>query len=250
MDTTLLIHSGGFTSRQWRKLGDLLAPNYRVVAPDLLGYGANPWPVGKPFHFRQDVEHVATLLDGPAHVVGHSYGGFLALQLALSRPDHVKSLAVYEPVAFALLDDTERAAVDQIGRYQPYKDGFDEVWLAAFVDWWNGAGAWQHLSSDAQQAFRSVGWKLSQEVESLRDDRSSYASIDVPTLVLGGARSPAAERRVVEKLATTLPRATLTVFPELGHMGPITHAALINPIIATHIASCDPQTGFERSAMT
>ena len=99
-----------------------------------------------------------------------------SLDVPLARPALVRSLAVYEPVAFAVLDEAERIAVEQLGRYQPDPDGVDEVWLAAFVDWWNGAGAWQHLSREAQQAFRSVGWKLSQEVESLRDDRSSYAS--------------------------------------------------------------------------
>ena len=36
--TVLLVHSGGFTSRQWRKLADALAPHFRVLAPDLLGY--------------------------------------------------------------------------------------------------------------------------------------------------------------------------------------------------------------------
>src|SRR5688500_4532898 len=104
----LLVHSGGFTSRQWRKLAALLAPDRRVLAPDLIGYAADTrWPVGEPFHFRQDLEALAAVLadEPPAHVVGHSYGGFLALQLALIHPDRVRSLAVYEPVAFGILDE-------------------------------------------------------------------------------------------------------------------------------------------------
>ena len=42
---------------------------------------------------------------------------------------------------------------------------------------------------------------------------------------------------MLELLAGALPRATLTMFPELGHMGPITHPAVVNPAIASHIAS-------------
>jgi pimeloyl-ACP methyl ester carboxylesterase len=62
--TVLLVHSGGFTSRQWRKLAEGLAPRYRVLAPDLLGYGASgPWPDGEPFHFRQDLAFLESLLD-------------------------------------------------------------------------------------------------------------------------------------------------------------------------------------------
>lgn len=240
--SVLLVHSGGFTSRQWRKLADQLAPRYRVVAPDLLGYGGEPWPVGKPFHFHADVDYLERLLDEPAHVVGHSYGGLVAMHLALAAPDRVRSLALYEPVAFGVLDEPAdqeaRDSVTQLGAYQPDASGVDEGWLEAFVDWWNGAGSWRRLGEDTRQAFRAVGWKLSQEVASLvadRTDRRHYAAITAPTLLLGGGRSTAAERRVLDKLVATLPHATLHVFPELGHMGPITHASLVNAAIIAHL---------------
>jgi pimeloyl-ACP methyl ester carboxylesterase len=243
----LLIHSGGFTSRQWRKLADQLAPNYRVLAPDLLGYGSEPWPVGKPFHFHDDVAHLDRLLDEPAHLVGHSYGGLIAMQLALAAPDRVRSLALYEPVAFGVLDEPAdqpaRDAISQLGAYTPDAAGVDEGWLAAFVDWWNGEGAWQKLGDDTKRAFRAVGWKLSQEVASLiadGTDSARYATITVPTLLLGGARSQPAERRVLDKLVATLPNAKLHVFAELGHMGPITHASLVNAAIVAHIAAVAP----------
>src|SRR5688572_29961491 len=92
--TVVLIHSGGFTSRQWRKLGEALSSRFRVLAPDLLGYGeTGAWPEGEPFHFRQDLDFLEALIDAdgePVHLVGHSYGGFLALQLALRRPELVR----------------------------------------------------------------------------------------------------------------------------------------------------------------
>ena len=109
-NTMLLIHSGGFTSRQWRKLAEMLAPQFRVLAPDLIGYSPSaPWPDGEPFHFSRDVDYLLTLVDEPVHLVGHSYGGFLALKLALARPDLVRSIAVFEPVAFGILDEVEDA---------------------------------------------------------------------------------------------------------------------------------------------
>jgi len=240
----LLIHSGGFTSRQWRKLAELLAPTYRVIAPELLGYGAERWPAGKPFHFQEDVAMLAGLLDEPAHVVGHSYGGLLALQLALARPDVVRRIAVYEPVTFGLLDEPEdgaaREAIAQLGDYRPDGDGVDEPWLERFVDWWQGAGTWRALGAETRRAFRDVAWKLSQEVASLsadRTDRARYRTITAPTLILAGARTQPAELHVVHELARTLPHATLQVFPDLGHMGPITHAASINAAIAAFLAS-------------
>ncbi|HEV7766145.1 MAG TPA: alpha/beta hydrolase [Thermoanaerobaculia bacterium] len=242
--TALLIHSGGFTSRQWRKLAEALAPRFRVLAPDLLGYGETPWPDGEPFHFRQDLEFLEALLDGqPAHLVGHSYGGFLALQLALKRPELVLSIAAYEPVAFGILDDVEdadaRSALDLVRRdWQPDASGADEAWLREFVDWWNGAGAWSRLNDETRAAFRRLGWKVFQEVLSLaadRTDRATYATISVPTLVLGGGESPMTERRVVEKLGAALPHAKAQFFSGVGHMGPISHASLVNAAIAAHL---------------
>lgn len=245
--TVMLIHSGGFTSRQWRKLAEQLAPRFRVLAPDLLGYGTSgAWPDGEPFHLRQDVEHLETLLgDEPAHLVGHSYGGFLALQIALRKPQLVRSIAVYEPVAVGVLDDVDdaeaRSALTLVQRsWNPADNGADEAWLRAFVEWWNGPGAWDRLNEETRASMRAVGWKIFQEVIGLttdKTDRATYAKITAPTLLLAGEDSPMTERRVVERLAEALPHATLRVFPGVGHMGPISHAPLINEAITTHLAA-------------
>jgi pimeloyl-ACP methyl ester carboxylesterase len=234
----LLIHSGGFTSRQWRKLAQRLAPTHDVLAPDLIGYGSEPWPPGKPFHYRQDVDMLAGLLDRPADVVGHSYGGLLALQLALAQPERVRSLALYEPVAFGVLGeaDADARALLALPDYHPDAAGVDETWLQSFVDWWNGAGTWAALAEPTRAGFRAVAWKVYQEVASLipdTTDRARYATITVPTLLLGGGRTTATERRTLERLAEALPRARLEIFPEMGHMGPITHADVVNAAIVT-----------------
>lgn len=235
----LLLHSGGLTSRQWRKLGELLAPTRRVIAPDLLGYGAQRWPPGKPFHFRDDLAVLAGMLDEPTDLVGHSYGGLLALQLALIQPAAVRSIAVYEPVAFGILDQPDdaeaHAALDELPGYRP---DAPEDWLEGFIDWWQGPGAWRALPAATRQSFVDVSDKLSQEVASLTADRTgraSYATIAAPTLVLAGERTNPAELRVVRRLAEVLPRATLQLFPDLGHMGPITHAAEVNAAIAAFL---------------
>lgn len=241
MTPVLLLHSGGLTSRQWRKLGEQLAPQHRVLAPDLLGYGPDRWPAGKPFHFRDDLAMLSDLLDEPAHLVGHSYGGLLALQLALVRPAAALSIAVYEPVAFGILDQPgDAAAHDAIRQLVTYRPEAPEAWLESFIDWWQGDGAWRALPAVTKQSFIDVSWKLSQEVESLTADRTGrahYATITAPTLILAGQSTHPSELRVVHQLARTLPHATLQVFADMGHMGPITHAAQVNAAIAAFIES-------------
>src|SRR5262245_30681404 len=76
-----------------RQATTLAAAGYRVVAPDLRGFGDRPLGAG-PYSHRRDVE---AALDGPAAVVGNSLGGRVALELALDRPDLVQRLVLIAP---------------------------------------------------------------------------------------------------------------------------------------------------------
>jgi pimeloyl-ACP methyl ester carboxylesterase len=245
-ETVLLLHSGGMSSRQWRKLSDRLAASYRVVAPDFLGSGSNPtWPDETPFDLQFDLDAIAPLVEGSFHVVGHSYGGLLALLLASRHHARVKSLAVYDPVAFGNiqaandeegLQDLARVVQDPV--FLDDARGGRESWLQAFVDYWNGPGSWQAMPLPSREGFLRVGRKVYYEVRSLMNVRSgadAYASIDAPVLLLTGERSPAAARRVVQILAQSLPHSTLHTIAGAGHMGPITHADTVNDLIVEHL---------------
>lgn len=245
----VLLHSGGMSSRQWRSLAERLAPTHRVLAPDFLGSGKNPpWPDEVPFHFDLDVAAVARVLDGldqPAHLVGHSYGGLVALTVARRHGVRVRSLAVYDPVAFGVLRDppdaeglADLARAEAQPVFTDESRGGGEEWMEAFVDYWNGPGAWRSLPATSREQFVRVGRKVFREVMSLMADRTgaaAYAGVTAPALVLGGERSPAAARRVTEVLAATLPGARREVIAGAGHMGPLTHGAAVDALIAAHI---------------
>ena len=110
-EPVVLVHSSGMSSRQWRRLADSLASTHQVVVPDLLGYGqSTPWPEGERAHFALDqlalealVDRVVARTGERVHIVGHSYGGFLALLVALHRATFVRSVTAYEPVSFRVL---------------------------------------------------------------------------------------------------------------------------------------------------
>jgi 3-oxoadipate enol-lactonase len=93
----LLLHAGVADSRMWEPIRPRLERERRVLAPDLLGYGERPLPKRE----YSDVDELVELLDAQgidrAAVVGASYGGRVAVDLALSHPDRVAALVLAAP---------------------------------------------------------------------------------------------------------------------------------------------------------
>ena len=243
----VLLHSSGLAGRQWRRLAsDLVARGRSVIVPDLTGQGASPaWPEPTPFSFTQDVEQVVALLAGldrPADVVGHSYGGFVALVAARAAPRAVRSLVLFDPVAFGAIDAAaDTAAMADLGKISFAWEASDEGrarWVRGFVDYWGGGGAWEALREDARAELVRVAWVIREGAKTLSEDRtpaSAYRGIDVPVLLLTGERSPVAARRVVERLAEAIPGARVEVVGGAGHMGPLTHAGAVNEAVVRAI---------------
>lgn len=244
----LCLHSSGLSGRQWRRLAAQLEGRFRVVLPDLLGHGSSmAWPEGEPFGLEQDLVALRALCArvGPgAHLVGHSYGGLLALLLALEDPARARSLSLFEPVAFGVLDPAKDAAArEELRRVEgpyvrPEGGGPDRAWLRGFVDWWQGEGAWDGLQPAARAGFEQSGWALSQGVLSLlglKLELDSLRRLAAPTLLLGGALSPQPAQRVLERLEALLPSARRVLFEGAGHLGPLTHAVSVNEAIARHL---------------
>ena len=250
-EPVVLLHSGGMSSRQWRKLAETLGGTHRVLAPDFLGSGANPaWPDNQPFEYDADLDVIQKLVEAlgePAHLVGHSYGGLIAVQLARRAPKLIRSLSAYDPVAFGVLyeaNDAEGLAdlmrAEQNPIFADVSRGGSDEWFEVFVDYWNGPGTWRAMPAPARESFLRVGRKVFLEVYSLMHDRtpaSGYSNIEAPALLLAGEKSPAAARRVVSILAAALPHGRAQTIVGAGHMGPITHTAAVNEAIAAHIRS-------------
>jgi pimeloyl-ACP methyl ester carboxylesterase len=226
----VLVHSSGMSSAQWGPILPRLAPLYSLHAPDLLGYGGtDPWPDPDHFDLAEDVAIVDAVLAevGDAHLVGHSYGGLLALHAAAGRP--VRSLSVFEPVAFGVLHGRDPQALANLAEAETdalydVATGGDAGWMQGFVDWWGGPGAWARLPPPRQAAMLATGRKTFLEVRALMHDHTPaarWATIGCPTLVMSGTRSPLAARSVARILADTLPHADLAVIEGAGHMAPI-----------------------------
>ncbi|MER8778581.1 alpha/beta fold hydrolase [Mesorhizobium sp. M0977] len=94
----------GGSGRQWRSLAERLDDSYRFIAPDLIGApGGGTWPGAGAFHLADEAAGVLEMIDhhDGVHLVGHSYGGGLALHTAAMRQDRLAGLSLYEPLPFA-----------------------------------------------------------------------------------------------------------------------------------------------------
>jgi pimeloyl-ACP methyl ester carboxylesterase len=236
-ESVICLHSSGAGGRQWDALAAPLSAQFEVLTPDLLGYGTRSrWPTGTPASLTDEAQALAPLLDarpGGVHLFGHSYGGAVALQIALRWPTRVKSLTLYEPVRFALLfgdPETEEAGEDivRVGRRigMMVLSGRLHAAAALFVDYWSGDGSWGAMPITRQDALASRMPKVAAEFEALFMDRvplAAYSRLTMPVRLMRGDRSPVPTKLVVGRLGWQLPHVEVVTLPGLGHMGPLTH---------------------------
>lgn len=246
-EPVVLLHSSASSSAQWRVLADRLGDRYRVIAPDLYGYGGTPtWTGCGPFRLDHEAQVVCRLIGRagePVHLVGHSFGGAVALNVARTRPDLLASLTVIEPVAFHLLRGQDREALEEIsgvaadiGKALACGDYFGGI--ARFVDYWSGPGAWAGVPAEKHAAFAARLAKVALDFHATLNEPASledFAALALPTLVLQGSSSPLPTRRICELLAAVLPDGQLTRVEGAGHMAPLTHRDSVNALVEAHL---------------
>jgi lipase len=250
----VLLHGTASTGGQWKSLTAWLAPSHLVLAPDLPGYGTAKEQVGGADDLLADAAPAIALIEaqgGPAHLVGHSYGGAVALAIAMHRPDLVCSLSLIEPVAFYLLRDGDagdRRLLREIASVEnrirtAIAAGAPEPGMACFVDFWNGEGSWARLDPAKQSQLCSQIERVAANFAAIAREPCRLAqirSIRCPTLLVRGERSPEPVRRIIGILAAAITRGTrLVEIPNAGHMAPLTHPQFVDPLIADHVLAAE-----------
>ncbi len=247
------LHGSASSGGQWRSLVGYLEGRFRVLTPDLPGNGRSPalrGGGGGLAPVAEALDSVIARAGRPIHLVGHSFGGAVALKLALLRPERVRSLTLIEPAAFHLLrqgDASDRALhaeivalADAMSRDAAAGEG--ERGMQRFVDFWVGPGAWKRTSARLRASLTA---RLAQVLADFAaigaetDTLEAFATLAVPTLCMTGRNSPEASRRVIERLAAALPVARLQAVPGSGHLLPLTDPHVVDPAIRRHLLAAD-----------
>ena len=186
------------------------------------------------------------------HLVGHSYGGTVALEAARVLGPRVKSLTLIEPVAFHLLRLTGRMAewheLTDVGRrmIEALRLRQDRGAAGVYVKYWVGRLRWWSMSPKARRRVLLTVGKVGAEFEAvsgLSTTESDYRTINTPARLIAGERTPRPARAIVDELLDILPHSHLHVVPRAGHMSPLTHPRKISELVMQHIEASEARLG-------
>src|SRR6185503_14287350 len=161
-EPVVLLHSGAGEARDWRRFIAELPAGYRCAALDFYGCGRTPaWPGPGALTIDDQARLAATLarrIGEPVHLCGHSYGGAIALRLAVTHPELVRTLSLIEPQCYLLLRETDDPLfeVSESGWNSfcaALERGEPERGWRQFIDYYSGDGFWNRLRPEVRASF-------------------------------------------------------------------------------------------------
>jgi pimeloyl-ACP methyl ester carboxylesterase len=233
---------------QWYQLMRSLSQDHLTIAIDFYGFGGSPFPNNPDtFSLSDEITLMESLLENviPAdetfHLVGHSYGGAVGLRFCYKAEERVRSLTLFEPVAFHLLPKTSEELAIVYQQQEIVTNYIDQGKYAAaaefFIDYYNGTGTFTGYPKEMQDILCQGVKKLPLGFQALVKEPLSledYSNINIPVCVIIGRQSPISSRRVAELLPDYLPNCRFHGVNG-GHMVPLLQPELVNPIIETFI---------------
>lgn len=221
----LLIHGSLADYRYWSPQMAPLSAHLRVVAPSLRHHYPEQWDGrGDDYSVAQHAQDLAAFIGaldaGPVHVLGHSRGGLVALQLAFAHPELLRTLILADP-AIELEGHARDATADNVRREAAalIRRGEVEAGLELFIDTVSGSGIWSRVNSRRKQVARDNACTLAAQLEDAAPPigDAKLSELALPTLLIGGERSPAPYPQIIERLAAGLPNAIRHTIDRASH---------------------------------
>jgi 3-oxoadipate enol-lactonase len=241
----VLIHGLGLDASMWDPQWRELQKEFRVIRYDIRGFGGSTVPDG-PYSHCDDLFSLLDFLDArPAHVVGLSMGGRVALRFALEQPDGVLSLtlidAALEGFAWSAAWTRRMDAILAAARQGDLRTA-KQLWLAhdlfapaqrdprlaaALAAMVERYSAWHWCNADPVRRPPSPAIK-------------ALAAVSCRTLVLVGEFDLPDFHDITLRLAAEIPRATRYTIAGAGHMANMEAPDIVNDLLLTHLRAAAP----------
>ena len=217
------IHGTGSSAMAWREAADTFSELGRVIVYDRRGCTRSERPQPYVTNVRQHAEDAAALIlaldAAPAIVIGRSYGGETAVELALTRPELVRALVLLEAPIFGLDPDARAWEEALVQRVEEAAERDPASVAETFLRVVLGDDGWESLPRRVRSMFRDNGPAILAEEQggSLDSTAEDLGRISVPTLLVAGEDSPEMFGRVTERMAAAIPGSRLEWVPG-GHL--------------------------------
>lgn len=246
----VLVHSSVSGARMWRRLMEDLSDRFRVRAVNLFGYGKTPpWQS----EAKQSLDDQADLVEAAlpsdsdeVHLVGHSFGGSVAMKAAVQVADRVNKLVLLEANPFYLLaqsgqSDAFAEAMEMRNCIKKF-GALGEWHIAAerFADYWGGAGSWAQMPPERREAFAQALKPNFFEWDAVMHEATPLQEwarlLPRSTLVVGDPDTVLPIREITALLRRYCPPWSYKEATG-GHMAPLTRPDLINPLVVSFLSS-------------
>ncbi|MEO6985541.1 MAG: alpha/beta hydrolase, partial [Paralcaligenes sp.] len=219
----LLIHGSLCDYRYWRWQIPTLSQRHQVMAPSLRGCWPAAFSSDNPtYNIAQHTRDLIAFLrqldpGGAVHIVGHSRGAHVALEVACTAPELARSLTLADP-GFRIKGEPAQASF-QIEVVEEIKAGDIESAMRNFVDAVNGAGTWHQMVGWFKTMVKDNAYTLLSQIHeaTLEFDLARAQRLNCPVLLLGGANSPARYGQRLDILESILVHVERTIIPLASH---------------------------------
>lgn len=251
-EPVLMIHAGVFAAWFPTVSQDPALQTFRLVAPTRAGYDSTAAAPARHLTLADHAAHCAAVLEhlgiGQAHVLGHSSGSLVGLQLAVDRPDLVRSLVLVEPAAALSLLPPEVAAgfgpfvrsVTAMAAAGDLAAAFDTFMRTVCAEDYRTVLIDALGTDGLQRAERDCGFFFRDEGPAVREwslAASEASRISQPVLLVQGGASPPIAHGIVARVAQMLPNAEITTVPGADHLLPLRDPATLASITARFMST-------------
>jgi len=225
----VLVHGVMCDYRCWGTTPSALSGDFRMVAVSLRHFYPEVWDgASGTFSVAQHAKDLAAFIEKlgpPVSLVGHSYGGFVASEVARARPELITKLVLAEASTEYLLpppSDEQRARKQKFGEAteDALKTRGKDAGLEFAVDTLNGKGAWSRYPASIQSFHRDNAWTM---VGAVRDTTqpvatcADFGSLKMPVLLVTGENTAPRYKQFIAAQTKCLPSAKTAVMPNASH---------------------------------